>query len=83
MPLGIKYTKTLCNRVTLEDLEGNDERVREEVRVDGRVEDVDRTIVGCREEERVGGGERDGSERSRVVPKSLVGCSRKVEIVPD
>lgn len=69
--------------MTLEDLEGNDERVREEVRVDGRVEDVDRTVVGSREEERVGWGERDGSERARVVPKSLVGCSRKVEIVPN
>jgi hypothetical protein len=41
MPFRVEYTKTLCDRVTLEDLERNDERICEEVGVDGRMEDMD------------------------------------------
>jgi len=69
--------------VTLEHLERNDQRIGEEVGVDSRVENVDRSVIGSREEERVSGGKSNCSERSRVVAESLVGSSGEIEIVPD
>jgi len=83
VPLGVEHTERFCHRVTLEYLERNDQRVGEEVGVDSRVENVDRSVVGSREEERVGGGEGDCSECSRVVAESLVGSGGEIEIVPN
>lgn len=47
------------------------------------MEDVDRPVVGCREEEGVNGREGDGTERARVVSERFVGRGGKVEVVPD
>jgi len=83
VPLGVENTERFSDRVTLEHLERNDQRVGEEVGVDSRVENVNRSVVGSREEERVSGGESNCSECSRVVTESLVGSGREIEIVPD
>ena len=45
VPLGLEDAKVVGDLVALEHLERHDERVREQVRVDGRVEDVDRAVV--------------------------------------
>ena len=51
MPLGLQHSQSIRDRVSLQHLEGYDERVREEVRVNCRVEDVDRTVIRGGEEE--------------------------------
>lgn len=83
VPLGVEDSERLGDRVTLENLERDNEGVREEVGVHGRVEDVDRAVVRSREEQGVCGGERDGAQCTRVVSESLVRSRRKIEVVPD
>ena len=52
MELRIEYTEPFCDRMTFEDLERHNERVRDEVGIDCRVEDLDCPVVRSTEEER-------------------------------
>lgn len=83
MPPRFQYSQASRNLVSFEDFERHDERVGQQVRVNGRVKDVNASVVRSRKEERVRLRERDGPERSRMVPKRLVRRRRKVHVVPD
>lgn len=83
MPLGIQHSQPILNLMPLEHLERDNKRVGKEVRVDGRMKDVDRPVVRGREEEGVDGGEGDGAEGARVVAEGLVGRGGEVEVMPD
>lgn len=83
VPLGVQDSQTVLDLMTLEYLEGYDERVGEQIRVHGCMEDVDRPVVRSGEEKGENGREGHLTECARVVAESFVGSGREVEVVPD
>ena len=69
--------------MSLQHLQGDDERIAEEIRIDGRMENVNRSVVRSGEEKREGGREGDRTQSLRVIAESLVRRGGKVEVVPD
>lgn len=51
MEVSIEDTEAVCDFVSSQNLKRNDKRIRDQIRIDSCVEDLDCSIVRCREEE--------------------------------
>ena len=67
-PLDLEHTKPVAHLVSTQDLERHNERVRHEIVIHARMENLDRAIVAARREERVRRVEVHRTQRTRVVP---------------
>lgn len=66
----MQNAQVICNGMTLQDFQRNDERVRHHVVVHPRVEQLDCSVVGRRREQRQRCVERERSDGFRVISDS-------------
>ena len=74
-PFHLKNTKPILHSVTPQDLQWDDERIRHQVVVDPRVENLYCAIVRRRGKQRIGRVEVEGSDRPCVVPAERISRS--------
>jgi len=80
--LAVEDTEVVGDAVAAEDLDGDDERVLEQVGVDHAVEDLDRGVVRARGEQGQMRVEVDLADRVRVVPQRTVRLAGELEVEP-
>lgn len=69
--------------MTVENLEWNNKRFRNKVRIDSSMEDVNTAVIGCGAEQRMRAVELERANSFAVVPQSLVGPVRQIQVVPN